>query len=168
VLTVPLSVSWQFMATHADISRSLRQWITAHYGNDMIVGRVCCRGSCCPIIAILSEAPGTRRTAAITGVRMLSFIVMNYCLWTHGSYNIQRWWVTHKVSGMSSFKQNIICMYSTTISPHTSKTSTQSHTELVLVSMGVNWRVEGKGCQMPPPVFFLPKKYFFGCWVEER
>jgi hypothetical protein len=64
------------------------------------MGRVCCRESCCPIIVILSEAPATRRTAAITGIRLLSFVVMNYCLRTHGSYNIKHRWVTHKVSGM--------------------------------------------------------------------
>jgi len=78
------------MATHAGICRSLRQRNAAHYGNEMNMGRVCCRGSCCPIIVIMSVAPATRRIAAITGVRMLSFIAMNYCLWTRGSCNIQR------------------------------------------------------------------------------
>jgi len=32
--------------------------------------------------------------------------------------------------------------------------------ELVLVPIDVNWGVGSKEWQMPPPIFFLPKKYF--------
>lgn len=142
------------MATHADICSSLRQWITAHYGKDMSMGRVCCRGSCCPINVILCEAP------VPDALLQSQAFACSHLLWWTTAYEHTDL-TTYSVGGWLTKYPECSILFGCIVPPYF-----HIRQNFFTVTHGVGacthrrkLGVGSKEWQMAPPIFFLPNKY---------